>query len=110
MSKFLAGPMRNVWISDNPIGKIEIYVRKGIHNINGRQMRTFDIANINVQENFRGRGLGSAIINKIHENNPFESTFIECIQNNALYDHLKKEGWIDVDRSYPPSVFKLTGK
>ena len=93
---------RNQWLVSDTI---KVYLRKGHHPIGDKIAKTLDIANIELEE--RGQGTGTALINWLHEQNPFEATYIESILNNRLYDHLKRLDWLDVPRSNPPSVYKV---
>lgn len=95
---------RNVWIN---VGEsIQVYVRKGRHGIDGMILSTIDIANITIGEKYRGKGLGTELIDYVHSHNPFHATFIESILNEDFYLHLKEVGWRDVFLSNPPSVYK----
>lgn len=100
---FLNSSKRNSWLYCD---LVEIYVRKGAHNINKRLINTLDIASITIQPEQCGNGLGMSIINDFHDKNPFEVTYIESILNKRFYKHLKKCGWIDVEFSNPPCVYK----
>lgn len=101
---FIVGTTRNKWLEGQDT--IKVYVRKGHRLINGAVVKTLDIATIEVNPDLQGRGIGMHVINWMHENNPFNVTFIESILNDNLYATLKREGWIDVPNSNPPSVYK----
>ena len=103
--QFLQKKVRNefVYSSDQ---SIHVYARKGIHLINGKQEQTLDIARIEVDDALQGRGIGTAMINGIHDLNPFKITYVENLLNEQLYARLKKQGWLDVNNSLPPCVYK----
>lgn len=104
LKKFLAGPSRNAWLhSANDI--IQVYTRKGHHQIDGTLMKTLDVANIKVDELYQGKGIGTIVINGMHDINPFTATFVENLLNSSLYENLLKNGWIDL-RGEPPCVYK----
>lgn len=100
---FLNSQQRNTWIR---VGGVSIYVRKGHHLIDGEIRDTFDIGNINIEP--MGTGIGTVVIDMIHDLNPYSITFIENILNPRFYEHLKHAGWLDVKGSSPPSLYKPT--
>lgn len=107
--RFMKSKIPNLWIcSDN--NEVQIYCRKAMHFIDDQRESCLDIANIRIDDAFQNQGIGTTIINRIHELNPYGVTLIESILNKALYDRLKKQGWIDIPDSLPPSVYKRTGK
>lgn len=106
VDKFLNGSVRNQYVSD-PHGICVVYIRKGLHYINGATMRTFDIANISVESGLRGSGIGISAINKMHEMNPFQATFVESLLNEGLHQRLLNDGWNEVEGSIPPCVYKM---
>lgn len=101
---FIAGTARNKWLEGQDT--VRVYVRRGHHLINGDVVKTLDIASIEVHPDLQGMGIGMHVINWMHENNPYGVTFIESILNDKLYATLKREGWIDVPETTPPSVYK----
>lgn len=105
LKEFLSRTSRNAWLhSENDI--IQVYVRKAFHRVGDDMPKTLDIANIKVDELTQGKGIGTAVVDGIHAINPFPVTFIESILNTSFYDHLKKQGWLDVPNSNPPCVYK----
>jgi hypothetical protein len=103
---FLAGRLPNGYVYGNDV--ISVYTRKGTHMINGALFKCLDVGTIVVAEQYRNRGVGMKVIDYMHKINPFRCTYVESIQNEQLYDRLKRYGWSDVDHSVPPCVFKLT--
>jgi hypothetical protein len=101
---FINSRQRNQWLETDTI---KIYIRKGTHMIDGNLAKTLDIANINIDETERGQGVGTMLIDWLHQQNPFPVTHVENIQNPRLYTHLKRLGWLDVAGTEPPSVYKL---
>lgn len=104
---FLDSPLRNTYISDND-GIANVYIRKGLHCIDGIVEHCLDIAAISILPEFQGHGIGSGVINMMHANNPYGTTFVESLLNDTLYTHLINCGWKDVQGSTPPSVFLET--
>ncbi len=100
---FMNSKLRNQWLGGDVI---QVYMRKGIHVIGRQAFKTLDIANIQIDESERGKGVGMRLIDWLHEQNPFEVTYVESLQNLRLYASLKQRGWIDVPNSQPPSVYK----
>lgn len=102
---FMKSGQRNQWLETHTI---KIYMRKATHAIGGQVVKTLDIANIHIDETERGQGVGTMLIDWLHQQNPFPVTFVESIQNPRLYTHLKARGWLDVNDTEPPCVYKLT--
>lgn len=102
--EFMSSTARNQWIAGG--STLSAYVRKGVHMIGDTRQFTLDIANIEVTEEARGRGIGGNIINWMHDQNPFNTSYVESILNLELYRHLLQNGWSHVPRSAPPSVYK----
>lgn len=100
---FMRSKVPNLWLYGGD--DIQVYVRKGKHYIGDTYYTTLDIANIQIEN--KGKGTGMQVIYWLHKQNPFQVTFIESLQNKGLYLRLKSEGWNDVPRSNPPSVFLL---
>jgi len=100
---FLKGKAKNQWLYGG--NDIQVYVRKGYHAVGDKMFTTLDIANISIEE--KGKGTGMQLIWWLHQQNPFQVTFIESLLNRRLYERLKKDGWLDVPNSYPPSVYLI---
>ena len=102
LAKFLSSNMRNIYVTSGR--SISVYTRKGIHLINGKRRNTLDIANISISR--RGKGLGMAVVNLMHQVNPFEATYVESILNERFGKRLLKEGWLVVKEANPLTVYK----
>jgi hypothetical protein len=76
--KFFKSRVRNTWIHCD---YFKVYVRKGIHCINGVAYRFIDIATINVEKKYQGRGIFTSILQLMTEKYPNENIFIESVQN-----------------------------
>lgn len=83
------------WIDDDDM---KVYVRKGRHILQAGKVRvTLDIANVTVEEDKRGKGIFSNFLEKAHEMNPWDATYVECVHNQDLAVFLLKSGWMMVD-------------
>lgn len=108
IARFLTEGVRNRYVSDE-YGMCQVYARKARRNVNGKMAFTLDIANISVDGGLRGNGIGMRVINKMHEMNPYQITFIESLLNEQLHQRLINDGWLPVDGAYPPCVYKVAG-
>lgn len=104
--QFLLDRLPNRYLYGDDI--ITVYARKATHLILGVPIKTFDIGTITIADRYQNRGLGMRVINHIHKHNPFRSTYIESILNDALYDRLKGHGWKDAGVGVDRNVFKMT--
>ena len=95
LQEFLDGPLCNKWLSNH---QFEIYVRKGIHNVNGVSHKFLNIANIEVHEELRGRGIFKKVLALCQQMTPFDGVYVESILSPELFFYLSKltkeeKGW-----------------
>lgn len=107
LTRFLTEGIRNRYVMDE-FGVCSVYARKARRMINGKMTSTLDIANISVDGGLRGNGIGTGIINLIHESNPYHITYVECLLNESLHQRLLNDGWESVEGTYPPCLYKST--
>jgi GNAT superfamily N-acetyltransferase len=90
---FLASTRRNSWLHGS---KIDVYVRKGKHSLENRIVDCLDIANINVEEEFQGRGIFKSWLqyteDAAHKFN-LKAVFVENILNHRLAAYLSRIGY-----------------
>ena len=103
LQKFLKGNLRNIWINT---AKLNVYVRKGYHYINGELLKTLDIANISVNESYKRKGLGMKFIKDAYKINPFKVTYIENVLNSNFSKKLCEDDWLIVKDANPICYFK----
>jgi predicted acetyltransferase len=69
-------------------------VRKSFRLHNGEMLRCFDIATIELEDEFRGQGFFKLFIDRFHKTNRRENIFFESVLNPKLYVYLTKFGFI----------------
>jgi len=101
-----SGYVQPKWLDDE---SMKVYVRKGRHLLKpgGKIQVCLDIASVEVDEEKRGQGIFSDFLNKAHEMNPWDATFVECVHNQDLALFLMKSGWMMVEASIPQSFFMM---
>lgn len=111
---FLSGEKRNTFLLAGPV---QVYVRKsirilGVTDAERKSNFAVDIASIEVAPIEQKKGLGSAVINMIHDNNPCPVTYIESVVNPEFARSLEKQGWLTAAGSneLAPHFFKNTGR
>jgi len=77
-SRFYRSRDRNIWIE---CAYFKVYVRKSHHRVGKKIYNFIDIANINVEEKYRCRGICTSILQLLIEAYPQENIFIESVQN-----------------------------
>lgn len=93
----------NLWLGDDTM---KVYVRKGRHMVYpGKLSTTLDIASVEVDEDKQGQGVFSDFLDKAHEMNPWDATYIENVLNPVLATSLIRHGWLPVPGAYPESFF-----
>lgn len=102
LDQFITSNARNQHVYGEHI--ISVYVRKAIHMVNGKLYNTFDIGSISIDPEYQNLGMGSKVIEYIHNRHSYDATFVESILNERLYTRLKNKAWIDVEQSHPKSV------
>lgn len=86
------------WLSDE---HMQVYVRRGRRSlISNAFCFTLDIANVVVEEGSQRQGRWSEFLEKAHEMNPWDATFVECVHNPILITHLAKLGWYIQQESF----------
>lgn len=92
------------WFEDD---NMKVYVRKGRHILQGSKLQVcLDIASVEVVEDKRGKGIFTEFLAKAHEINPWEATYVECVNNTNLAAFLLKSGWMMAQNS-PDSFFMM---
>lgn len=93
LQAFLNSSLRNTWIK---YPNFEVYVRKGYHLLEGKQAITFDVANIHVHEEARGKGIFSTWLDMVetmaHEEG-FDAVYVENLLNPLLANFLVRAGY-----------------
>lgn len=91
------------WFEDD---NMKVYIRKGRHVLTANKLQVcLDIAAVEVIEDKRGQGIFSSFLTKAHEINPWEATYMECVNNTDLAAFLVKNGWMMAPNS--PDCFFL---
>ncbi len=79
----------------------KVYLKMILKVIEGEPIRTFALATIEVEEPYRQQGYASTFIRELHLINPFPYSYIECVIEPILAEHLEKEGWLLIeDQNY----------
>lgn len=91
---FLLSNVGNLHIGDSK-GICEVYVRKSIRLLNRAHVTAFDISTIVVRgKKYQRRGIGSSVIEQLHNSHGRDITYIENVINDDLYAHLIRRGWL----------------
>lgn len=102
--RFLTEKQRSMWIHAGPVA---VYVRKSTRYMSGTGMPALDIANISIDDPYKGRGIGTALINAMAEAHPYSMTYIESIINEKFGEHLIGAGWTPHPNAVPLSVYQI---
>jgi hypothetical protein len=79
----------NQWLSDD---KMQVYVRKANRYLEGKRKVTLDIANVEVYH--RGKGTFTRFLEAVHEMNPWDATYVECVLNPRFAAFFVKRFWL----------------
>jgi hypothetical protein len=109
---FTRGRIRNVWVCPHPA--ISAYVRKGdhLHPISKEHLRTFDIANVQVDEHERNKGLFSQWLHRVIIDSKrlgYQAVHIENVLTDRFADYFRRDDrWIETSHQIP-SFFLVFG-
>lgn len=81
----------------------DVYVRATFHYFQGKRKTSLDIANINLKEKFRGKGVFTALLKSLSSMNR-EMVLVESVHDKRFQDFLLKNGFITED-SAPINYF-----
>ncbi len=81
-------------------GPMEFYVRKAHHVIDDKMVKTFDIANVNIDKSHRGHGIFTMLLEEVEALGM--NVYVEQIINPRLFTFLEKRGYA----RYNDSMFK----
>lgn len=92
------GPIFRGWIESKEFG-YQIYLRITNRHINGEQVKSIDIANVEVEESRQNQGVFSAILFACEEEAKRRKcfVFVESILNPILMQSLKNKGYASVE-------------
>jgi N-acetylglutamate synthase-like GNAT family acetyltransferase len=90
MLDFWSGPKRNTWLENS---YLKIYVRKGYHYIENQTETCFDLANVEVLEEYRSLGIFQAVLERILIEFQGEIIFAESILNKRLIPFFRRYGF-----------------
>lgn len=95
----------NLWLADK---YMEVYVRRSVRTLELPMMNTLDIASIVVHEEYQRQGRCKAFLDKAHDLNPWDATFIENVHNPFLAAWLRSQpDWIELANHDTSSFYKL---
>jgi GNAT superfamily N-acetyltransferase len=88
----------------------QLYIRITKHAVNGEFVPTIDVSNVEVFEEFQGKGIFKQLLDTIEtiaqQHN--RHVFVESVLNDMLLDVLPRYGFKEVRGSMPPSFVKYT--
>lgn len=80
---------KSEWLSDD---LMQVYVRKGVHMIDGELRTCLDIASVEVY--VQQKGTWTDFIWKAHKMSPWYCTYVECVHNPVLLAWLLKNKFL----------------
>jgi len=104
ISIFLHWKMKNEWLYFD-YGKI--YVRKSKRLSEDKLIDCFDIATIELYEEFQGKGFFKLFLKKFIETYPDKNIYVESILNPNFYIYLMKFGFIKIGDEYSNNLILI---
>lgn len=94
IDKFLESKYRNVWLIADPV---RVYVRKSQRLLDGKNVKSFDMANVEVDPEYWRRGCMKMTIETIlrkSAENGFDIVYVESVLNKHVSEYLRSlPGW-----------------
>jgi len=88
-----------------------LYVRLTRHYIDGVAYRpVLDIADVNVRENQRGRGIFTDFLDRVREQYPVLHLYVENVMEARFQKHLERYGFAVVEPRLDPPCYFLPAK
>jgi len=86
---------------------VTLYLRVTRHYVNGVPYKpVLDIADVNVREDRRGRGIFTDLLDRIREAYPTLHLYVENVMEPRFQNHLERYGFVVVEpRLDPPCYF-----
>ena len=81
--------------------QLSVYLRKGLHLVEGQGKKTLDLANVRVKEPFRGKGVYGALLRAV-ERIAWEegrSVYVELVHDESQHGIYLRRGY---RKHYPP--------
>jgi hypothetical protein len=103
--EFVSSKAEQAWV-DEP-GGLRVYVRRSVHELDGRTVETLDIPTVTAET--KGAGAFTSFMRRV-EDAPFDAVYVENVLNEDLVRFLDRNGF-KKDRAAvggPPSYFKWT--
>jgi len=82
-----------------------VYVRKGVHLIDGRLVTTLDLASIDMVA--PGQGHFTRFLEQAKDLNPWDAIYIENVLNPRFAEHLRRSGWSEIPNQDAPCFYLL---
>ncbi|HWG89150.1 MAG TPA: hypothetical protein VN679_15300 [Candidatus Acidoferrales bacterium] len=102
----------NQWFA---FGPMQIYMRRSVRCLHGTDetVRALDIANVEVAQSQRGKGLFGRLLNAVDAVGATTGThiiYVESVLNDRFADYLKRHGFIYDTDTQPPSFYRRVGQ
>jgi GNAT superfamily N-acetyltransferase len=109
ITAFLVGHANNAWLTGRAMS---VYVRKAEHIVEGKLGSCFDIANIEVKERQRGKGLFTEWLAGVESEVAavgIDYVYHENTFNERLFSFLLKHGYTEISSNPPCSYKRVRG-
>lgn len=101
--EFLASPYyRNAWVTEP---HMSIYLRKATRVIANKTCKTFDIASLEVEEEYRGKGLFTAWLAGLTLDK-FDYIYVENVLKEAFKSKLLRSGFTELCEETSPCFYR----
>jgi hypothetical protein len=104
LQAFLQSSMRNQWVETD---RFNIYLRKGVHCIDGELQKCLDLATFEVFPQFRRQGVFKHLLLTCQDCNPFPVLYIENVVNKHLHKYLQQHPQMLQIYSSPPCFYMV---
>lgn len=109
VEEFLRSRYNNQWLE---LEHMRVYVRKSQHYVEGNVVKTFDVANVTVDEAMRGKGIFKSFLADVKKlladpalKGDIEGIYAENVLNRRLEQSLPEMGFKRILGLRPPSFY-----
>lgn len=95
---------RNLWLEDSIM---KVYVRKSTRFIDDEKLIALDIATVEVDQKYQGKGIFSKFLDYVQNSNPWDVVYVESVLNPIVLKMLEKRGYTQM-KHIPGSYYLRT--
>lgn len=102
-SDFIRSNYKTQWIYEGPL---KAYVRKSTRYVDGKYVKFFDVANVEVELESQGRGIFTSFLENLITSTDF-NIYVESIQNPKVVHICRKLGFTIIAKDFEVNAYLI---